>query len=462
MTGFRFRLESLHELGVCNLIAINEKQRKNGTTCGPLKSRSSLKSGKNTISHDAALRLLMAVESAEKHSDLVREEMVAILSHWLQSPTDPPILLQQSHGKKWTNILHNWSLVAQDKPALGLAPENGKISQLKIDFSDVPLPPVAKPKFTFIDLFAGIGGFRIAFQNLGGKCVFSSEWNHQSKETYYKNYGEVPFGDLTRLSHLKLFHEGLDVLAGGFPCQPFSRAGVSAREALGQNHGFKCENQGQLFFNILEIAKKHRPRMLILENVGNLIRHDSGYTFAVIRERIEKFLGYSFNFSVYNTNTLVPQNRVRCIIVAFRDGTPHGWKMPKLAGQPLPLKSILEDVPCDSPYTLTDKMWLGHIRRSDRNVARGTGFTAYVKDLDKPSTTLVARYYKDGKECLIPQPNHPRELPRMLTPRECARLQGFPEEFEPHKSKVNAYKQFGNAVPVPLVEFVAEHALSHI
>jgi DNA (cytosine-5)-methyltransferase 1 len=449
-------------LGAYYLIAINEKQRKNGLTCGELKSRSSPASGKKTIPHDEALRLLMAVESAEKHSDLVREEMAAILSHWLHSPSASPILLQQSHGKKWRNILHNWSLLAHGGSAEGLAPEKRKISPLKIDFSDVPLPPVAKPKFTFIDLFAGIGGFRIALQNLGGKCVFSSEWNHQSKQTYYKNYGEVPFGDLTRLSSLKLLHKGFDVLAGGFPCQPFSRAGVSARESLGQKHGFNCEDQGQLFFNILEIAKKHRPRILILENVGNLIRHDCGHTFAVIRERIEKFLGYSFNFSVYNTNTLVPQNRVRCIIVAFRDGTPLGWKMPKLAGKPLPLRSILEIVPCDSPYTLTDKMWLGHIRRSDRNVARGTGFTAYVKDLDKPSTTLVARYYKDGKECLIPQPNHPRALPRMLTQRECARLQGFPEEFQPHKSKVNAYKQFGNAVPVPLVELVAEHALSQI
>lgn len=443
------------------MIAINEKQGKNGITSGVIKRRSFPASDKRIIPHDEALRLLLAVESAEKHSDLVREEMVAIISHWLQSPTETPILLQESHGKKWRNILYNWSWLVNRNPAESLAP--GKTdAPLKIDFSRIPFPPLGKPKFTFIDLFAGIGGFRIALQNLGGKCVFSSEWNKQSKETYYKNYGEVPFGDLTRLSHLKLLHKGFDVLAGGFPCQPFSRAGVSARASLGQKHGFKCEDQGQLFFNILEIAKKNRPRILILENVGNLIRHDCGHTFAVIRERIEKFLGYSFNFSVYNTNTLVPQNRVRCIIVAFRDGTPLGWKMPKLAGLPLPLRSILENVPCDSPYTLTDKMWLGHIRRSDRNVARGTGFTAYVKDLDKPSTTLVARYYKDGKECLIPQPNHPRALPRMLTQRECARLQGFPEEFQPHQSKVNAYKQFGNAVPVPLVKLVAEHALSQI
>lgn len=462
MTSRFIRVKRINDSEVCFLIAINNKHGSNERVKRKDKNRTSGVDGKSRIPHEEALRLLMAVEGTEKHSELVREELGAIISHWLQSPSEAPILLHESHGKKWRNILRNWSLLSDQNLAQRLAPEKCDAPHTRIDFSNVPLPPARKAKFTFIDLFAGIGGFRIALQDLGGKCVFSSEWNNQAKQTYYKNYGEVPFGDLNRLSHLKLLHKGFDVLAGGFPCQPFSRAGVSARESLGQKHGFKCEDQGQLFFKILEIAKNHRPQILILENVGNLIRHDSGHTFSVIRKRIEKNLGYSFNFSVYNTNTLVPQNRVRCIIVAFRDGTPLGWQMPKLFGQPLPLRSILENVPSDSPYTLTDRMWMGHIRRSDRNVARGTGFTAYVKDLDKPSTTLVARYYKDGKECLIPQPNHPRTLPRMLTERECARLQGFPEEFQPHKSKVNAYKQFGNAVPVPLVRVVAEHALSQI
>ncbi len=418
--------------------------------------------GSLVINYREAFDLIRAHEAKSKFEPVRREEMPAIISHWLQSPKDPPILLDASYREKWLSLLRDHCFLRGRSMVSDFPKPNAHPRPLHIDFSEIPFPPVVRPKFTFIDLFAGIGGFRIALQNLGGKCVFSSEWDQNAQETYSDNYGEVPFGDITRLSRLKLMPRGFDVLAGGFPCQPFSRAGVSARESLGQKHGFECETQGQLFFDILSLAKTHRPRMLILENVGNLLRHDGGHTFAVIRERIEKSLGYSFDFGVYNTNTLVPQNRVRCIILAFRDGKPRGWEMPKLKGAPLPLKSILENVPVDNPYTLTDRMWQGHIRRSDRNVARGTGFTAYVKDLDKPSTTLVARYYKDGKECLIPQPRHPRGLPRMLTERECARLQGFPEGFQPHRSKVNAYKQFGNAVPVPLVQFVAEHALKEL
>lgn len=411
------------------------------------------------IDHRAAFNLIRAHEAESKFDDLRSEEMSAIISHWLQTPKDAPILLTPTYREKWISLIRTHCLLRDRNPATNLPKPTAHLRPLRIDFAGIPFPPVDDPKFTFIDLFAGIGGFRIALQSLGGKCVFSSEWDQNAKETYFNNHGEVPFGDITRLSRMKLVPLGFDVLAGGFPCQPFSRAGVSARESLGQKHGFECETQGQLFFDILRLAGTHRPRMLILENVGNLLRHDGGHTFAVIRERIERSLGYSFDFGIYNTNTLVPQNRVRCIIVAFRDGRPRGWEMPKLTGEPLPLKSILEDIPVESPYTLTDRMWQGHIRRSDRNIARGTGFTAYVKDLDKPSTTLVARYYKDGKECLIPQPRHPRALPRMLTERECARLQGFPEGFQPHRSKISAYKQFGNAVPVPLVQFVAKHAL---
>jgi DNA (cytosine-5)-methyltransferase 1 len=420
------------------------------------------RSGSLVINHRQALNLILASEMADDFGRLEREELPAIVSHWLQSPKDAPILLDASYRDKWLDLVRNWCLLNGRNPATGLPKNTVHPRPVHIDFSNIPFPPVEKPKFTFVDLFAGIGGFRIALQNLGGKCVFSSEWDQNAKETYFDNYGEVPFGDITRLSRLKLMARGFDILAGGFPCQPFSWAGVSARESLGQKHGFRCETQGQLFFDILHLAATHRPRMLLLENVGNLIRHDGGRTFDVIRARIEKSLGYSFDFGVYNTNTLVPQNRVRCIIVAFRDGKPRGWEMPKLTGQPLPLKSILEKVPADSPYTLTDRMWRGHIRRSDRNIARGTGFTAYVRDLDKPSTTLVARYYKDGKECLIPQPRHPRGVPRMLTERECARLQGFPEWFRPHRSRLNAYKQFGNAVPVPLITKVATCALKKL
>jgi DNA (cytosine-5)-methyltransferase 1 len=414
------------------------------------------------IDHQKALQVILASEASTEFTPHIREELAAIVSHWLQNPKEAPILLDISYAEKWLNTLRSYTQIEKRNPASGPTKATKTPKPVHIDFSSLPFPPVMKPKFTFIDLFAGIGGFRIALEELGGKCVFSSEWEPKAKETYFNNYGEVPFGDIQKISNLKLFKpKEVDIIAGGFPCQPFSKAGVSARESLGQHHGFECETQGQLFFDVIKLAKKHRPKVLLLENVGNLLRHDNGNTFRVIRETIETDLGYEFHHEVYNTNTLVPQSRVRCIIVAFNK-TPKGWRMPELTGEKLPLSSALENIHWDSPYTLSEKMWAGHIRRSQRNVERGTGFTAYPKDISKPSTTLVARYYKDGKECLIPQPEHPNQTPRMLTERECANIQGFPQKFEPHASKVNAYKQFGNAVPSPLIKTVAKTFLKHL
>lgn len=412
------------------------------------------------ISHEKALKLLLSAEAQTDFPPFVREELPAIVSHWLQSPKDAPIMVNPSYGEKWIGILRAHCQLESRNPAFGPSRETAHPKPVHIDFSSLPFPPEMKSKFTFIDLFAGIGGFRIALSELGGKCVFSSEWDKHAKETYYNNYGEVPFGDIQKLSSRLLIKGGVDVIAGGFPCQPFSSAGVSARNSLGQNHGFECETQGQLFFDVVKLAKLHKPKVLLLENVGNLMRHDGGNTFRIIKETIEKDLGYEFHHEVYNAKCLVPQSRVRCIIVAFKKATaPKNWEMPILNGDPLPLRSILENIPTSSKYTLSSAMWAGHQKRSARNVARGTGFTAYPKDLDKPSTTLVARYYKDGKECLIPQENHPDKTPRMLTERECARLQGFPEKFQPHSAKIRAYKQFGNSVPVPLINWVAKHAL---
>ena len=418
------------------------------------------KKGELVISHTDALRVILASEASTEFEPFVREELPAIVSHWLQSPKDPPILVNESFGEKWVDTLRLFCQLERHNPASGAPKETAVPKPVYINFNELPFPPVMKPKFTFIDLFAGIGGFRIALESLGGKCVFSSEWDRHAKETYFQNYGEVPFGDIQALSDRRLITKDVDIIAGGFPCQPFSRAGVSARESLGLEHGFKCETQGQLFFDVVRMAKIHQPKMLYLENVGNLMRHDGGNTFLTIQKTIEEDLGYRFSHRVYNANPLVPQSRVRCLIVAYRpDCAPKSWEMPELTGDPLPLRNALEDVPWDSPYTLSEAMWAGHQRRSKRNVDRGTGFTAYPKDLDKPSTTLVARYYKDGKECLIPQPDHPEQTPRMLTQRECANLQGFPATFTPHKSKVHAYKQFGNSVPVPLIKWVAERAI---
>ena len=319
----------------------------------------------------------------------------------------------------------------------------------------VPFPPPADPSFTFIDLFAGIGGFRIAMQECGGKCVFSSEWDKAAQKTYFDNYGEVPFGDITRDWVKGLIPKQFDVLCAGFPCQPFSRAGVSARVANNQSHGFADKTQGTLFFDIMEIIRARRPLIVFLENVRNLVSHDKGKTFSIIKESIESE-GYSFNYSIIDSSPLVPQKRVRCYMVCIRDGGK--FKFPSIKGPPLPLSSILEDQP-DESFTISDNLWAGHKRRTARNLERGAGFTAFTADVSKPANTLVARYYKDGKECLIPQEG---ENPRMLTPRECARLQGFPETFVMRGSKSDLYRQMGNSVAVPVIRSIGKEIKEQI
>lgn len=319
--------------------------------------------------------------------------------------------------------------------------------------------------FTFIDLFAGIGGFHLALASLGGECVFASEIDEKARATYKQNHGLQPNGDIRAITSadrpdnvIKNQIPSHDVLAAGFPCQPFSLAGVSARNALGQSHGLLDETQGTLFYDIARIVKIKKPKALLLENVSNIVRHDGGKTFDVLRRVISE-LGYSLSWDILNSETLVPQRRKRCFMVAFRDADlGEKMKFPDLSGDPIPLRSALEkDV--DEKYTLSDRGWEGHRRRTAANLARGTGFTAHVANLDRPSNTIVARYYKDGKECLIPQVG---KNPRFLTPRECARLQGFPENFIPHPSRSAAYKQFGNAVAVPVVKAVAEAMLAKL
>ena len=314
----------------------------------------------------------------------------------------------------------------------------------------IAFPKPEEPEFTFIDLFAGIGGFRLALQNLNGKCVFSSEWNKDSQRTYFSNFGEIPFGDITLDVTKSYIPDNFDILCAGFPCQPFSLAGVSSRNFLGLEHGFKHPTQGNLFFDIIDIAKKHQPKVIFLENVKNLKSHDKGNTFRIIEESLRD-IGYSFFSTTINSKTVVPQKRERTYMVCFKDKRIN-FDFPNFEGEPLQLKSILqENVP--EKYTISDKLWEGHIRRTKNNLERGTGFTANTADLEKPSRTIVARYGKDGKECLIPQANN---NPRMLTPRECARLMGFPEDYILPPSDSIAYKQFGNSVAMPVIETITK------
>ncbi|REG94312.1 DNA (cytosine-5)-methyltransferase 1 [Algoriphagus antarcticus] len=326
------------------------------------------------------------------------------------------------------------------------------IYQTKIPLEwDIPFPAPQKPKFTFIDLFAGIGGFRLGFQEIGGKCVFTSEWNHYAQKTYEANFGEVPFGDITKINESDIPDH--DILVGGFPCQPFSIAGVSKKNSLGRTHGFLDETQGTLFFDIVRIIQKKRPKAFLLENVKNLVSHDMGNTFRVISNAIDE-LRYTFYPMVLDGKYFVPQHRERIIMVGFDRDHFKGKeefifpKMPQFP--PMVVEDILEKV-VDEKYTLSDKLWDYLQRYAAKHKAAGNGFGFGLVNFDGISRTLSARYYKDGSEILIPQEG---KNPRRLTPRECARLQGYPENFIIPVSDTQAYKQFGNSVVMPLMKEV--------
>jgi DNA (cytosine-5)-methyltransferase 1 len=323
---------------------------------------------------------------------------------------------------------------------------------------DVPFPPPISPKFKFIDLFAGIGGIRLAFQNLGGKCVFTSEWDTYSKKTYDANFGEVPFGDITKISETEIPDH--DILLGGFPCQPFSIAGVSKKNALGKAHGFLDETQGTLFFDVARIIKHKMPKAFMLENVKNLVSHDKGKTFTIIKETLKE-IGYSIHFKVLDGKHFVPQHRERIIIVGFNNNIFKGedkFEFPKMGDEKFAIKDILEEE-VDPKYTLSDKLWNYLQEYAKKHKAKGNGFGFGLTNLDGVSRTMSARYYKDGAEILIPQDGL---NPRRLTPRECARLQGFPDSFIIPVSDNQAYKQFGNSVVTPLIQAVGKNIIKEI
>ncbi|MCL4672509.1 MAG: DNA (cytosine-5-)-methyltransferase [Sphingomonadaceae bacterium] len=322
--------------------------------------------------------------------------------------------------------------------------------------------------FSFIDLFAGIGGLRRPFEEIGGKCVFTSEWDRYSRQTYAANFHDNPFehelaGDIRPYAADPSRVPGHDVLLAGFPCQPFSIAGVSKKNALGRPHGFLCDTQGTLFYDLAKIVAYHRPRAFLLENVKNLERHDGGRTFATILHVLREELGYEVHHHVISSAQWVPQKRERIFIVGFRESSAFSFddlEFPT-GRQPI-LGDILEhDVP--SKYTLTPHLWNYLKGYKAKHEKAGNGFGYSVFGPNDVSRTLSARYYKDGSECLIEQKGKP---PRRLTPRECARLMGFDEpqgsEFRIPVSDTQAYRQFGNAVVVPVVRAVARAMASHI
>lgn len=360
-------------------------------------------------------------------------------------------MAKQIHQRMEENMYEALAKYAEDNGMSVQDSISQAVAQLLNKQAQAAVPPDAG--FTFIDLFAGIGGMRIAYESAGGHCVYSNEWNKYSQQTYFANFGEQPEGDITKVDAASIPDH--DILVAGFPCQPFSIAGVSKKNSLGRATGFEDKTQGTLFFDICRILKEKRPKAFMLENVKNLCSHDRGNTFRVITEALDE-LDYAIFYKVLDGQNYVPQHRERILIVGFdrkRYGNDFDFSFDLTPVEPKPvIKDILEkDV--DDKYTLTDKLWSYLQNYAEKHKAAGNGFGYGIADPNGVARTLSARYYKDGSEILIAQEG---KNPRRLTPRECARLQGFPDEFKIVVSDTQAYKQFGNSVVVPLMSNVAQ------
>jgi len=353
--------------------------------------------------------------------------------------------------------------VAKNKKALTNKPAKYKKSVLKPakakepyqphfgESGEIPFPGPKNPNFKFIDLFAGIGGFRMGFQNAGGECVFSSDWDKYSRITYEANYGEIPAGDIREVTKKPGQIPDHDILCAGFPCQPFSIAGVSKKISLGRKHGFEDERQGNLFFEIAKILKEKKPKAFLLENVKNLKGHDKGRTFEIIYNTLTEELGYKVFYKIIDAQSVVPQHRERIYIVGFKDPATE-FEFPEFPKEGPKLGTILEkNVP--AKYTLTDNLWRYLQAYARKHAEAGNGFGFGLVKATDVTRTLSARYYKDGSEILISQ--GPGRNPRRLTPTECAALMGYPSNFTIPVSDTQAYRQFGNSVVAKVVEKLA-------
>lgn len=303
--------------------------------------------------------------------------------------------------------------------------------------------------FTYCDLFAGIGGIRLPFQELGGRCIFSCEWDKFAQKTYRMNFGDTPAGDIRSVASKTI--SDFDVLLAGFPCQPFSLAGVSKKQSMGRPTGFEDKTQGTLFFEVARIIRDKQPKAFLLENVKNLTSHDRGKTFGIIKHTLINDLGYHVFWKVLDSKNWTCQHRERIYIVGFKEETNFNWDNLEVPKTQQKLGDILESNPSER-YILSDKLWeYLQVYRKKHEVA-GNGFGYSLVGPTDTTRTLSARYHKDGSEILI---KREEGNPRKLTPRECARLQGFPDEFIIPVSDTQAYKQFGNSVTVPVVRSVA-------
>lgn len=401
-------------------------------------------------------------ESIDKHT---QEELRAAITHTAQNIGIKPPALTDELYKKICLELALVSLVGNEDSIS----EEKKPEQLELNllFKDVPYPPLKNPSFTFIDLFAGIGGFRIAFQNAGGKCVFTSEWDKFAKQTYEANFGECPYGDITKIDKNEIPDH--DILCAGFPCQPFSLAGVSKKNSLGRKHGFEDETQGTLFFEIKEIIKLKRPKAFMLENVKNLISHDKGNTFHIIKNTLEEELGYVINWKVVDGAKWVPQHRERIFIVGYDpkqinispddilipSGPDEDYNYPELKN--IINKDIKGNTIEIKDHTLGPGTWDTLERHKANHAKKGNGFGYGLHKLPindgEVTRTISARYHKDGAEILIEQPGN---RPRRLTIKEAMQLQGYNPKIHIFPvSNTQAYRQIGNSVVVPAVSACA-------
>lgn len=391
------------------------------------------------------------------------DEVGAVGTHFLQNPwLDIPLLSKASRISMLAKFGIKKPKAKPRKIQLACKEEAQPYQpNLMIDWSDVPYPPPASWDFTFIDLFAGIGGFRLAFQAVGGKCVFTSEWDKFAKQTYEANFGEVPFGDIRKIDKATIPDH--DILCAGFPCQPFSLAGVSKKNSMGRKHGFEDETQGTLFFEIKEILRVKRPKAFFLENVKNLLSHDKGRTFEVIRHALIDQLGYSVHWKVVDGSKWVPQHRERIFIIGFDPkqinalpeefcipSKPCGnYKYPELA-------SIIGKTV--TGHTLGPGTWETLERHKAHHAQQGNGFGYGIHSLPikkgEVTRTISARYHKDGAEILVEQKG---DRPRRLTVKEAMQLQGYdPANFKFQVSSTQAYKQIGNSVVVPAIREAAK------
>jgi DNA (cytosine-5)-methyltransferase 1 len=357
------------------------------------------------------------------------------------------------------------------------------VNKMLQEIIDAKKPKNNSSAFTFIDLFAGIGGLRMGFESINGKCIFTSEWDKYSQITYRANFHDdhTIAGDITKIPASDI--PSHDVLLAGFPCQPFSLAGISKKNSLGRKHGFQCETQGTLFFDVARIIEHHKPKAFLLENVKNLQSHDKGRTFEIIKKTLTEELGYHIDTIVIDAKGVVPQHRERIFIAGFREKTDFSFSnfsFPEPSKGPR-LETILhsQNENSEAPYTirnpetgqlyvhekytLSQKLWDYLQAYAEKHRQKGNGFGFGLVGPEDTARTLSARYYKDGSEILIRQENG---IPRRLTPRECARLMGFDSsrhaEFVIPVSDTQAYRQFGNSVVVPVIREIARAMQPHI